>query len=99
MRATSPPTLLRLLEKGATGTVHAVNGGEATWFEFAEEIVRRLGSPAKVLPITTGEAARPAPRPAHAVLDTARLRALLGGGMRPWQDALGQYLCDRRSRV
>jgi dTDP-4-dehydrorhamnose reductase len=91
--------LLRLLEKGATGTVHAVNGGEATWLEFAEEIVRRLGSPAKVLPITTGEAARPAPRPARAVLDTSRLRALLGGGMRPWPDALGQYLRDRRPRV
>ena len=88
--------LLRLLETGATGIVHAVNEGEATWFEFAEEIVRRLGSPAKVLPITTGEAARPAPRPARAVLDTSRLRALLGGGMRPWQDALGQYFRDRR---
>jgi dTDP-4-dehydrorhamnose reductase len=33
--------LLRLLEAGASGVVHVVNQGQASWFEFAVEIVRR----------------------------------------------------------
>ena len=87
--------LARLIESGARGTVHAVNGGDASWFEFAEEIVRRLGADATVIPITTAEAARPAPRPAYAVLDAGRLCGLLGGGLRPWQEALGDHLQRR----
>ncbi|MGD1147211.1 MAG: dTDP-4-dehydrorhamnose reductase [Thermoanaerobaculaceae bacterium] len=84
--------VLRLVESGVEGTVHAVNAGDASWAELAQEIIRRLGVDVTVIPITTAEAARPAPRPAHAVLDTSRLRALLGDGLRPWQEAVGDYL-------
>ena len=84
--------ILGLLDAGALGTVHAVNAGSTTWFEFAREIVRRLGSGARVLPISTAEARRPAPRPMHSVLDTSRLVAILGRSLPPWQDALARYL-------
>lgn len=84
--------LLRLLEGGAQGVVHAVNAGSATWFEFAREIVHQLGSDAEVVPISTAEAARQAPRPATSVLDTSHLRAILGSDLPPWQDALARYL-------
>ena len=84
--------ILGLLDAGALGTVHAVNAGSTTWFEFAREIVRRLGSSARVLPISTAEARRPAPRPMHSVLDTSRLVAILGRPLPPWQDALARYL-------
>jgi dTDP-4-dehydrorhamnose reductase len=74
--------------------VNAVNAGSATWFEFAVEIVRRLGSGAEVVPISTAEAERAAPRPAVSVLDTSELHRILGSELPPWQDALGRYLGD-----
>jgi dTDP-4-dehydrorhamnose reductase len=84
--------LLRLLEKGATGTVHAVNAGSTTWFDFAREIVRQLGSGVEVLPISSAEAGRPAPRPMHSVLDTSKLVSILGCELPRWEDALTRYL-------
>jgi dTDP-4-dehydrorhamnose reductase len=84
--------LLGLVDAGASGIVHAVNAGSTTWLEFAREILRQLGADAEVVPITTAEAARPAPRPAHSVLDTSKLRAILGADLPSWHDALGRYL-------
>ncbi len=87
--------IVGLLEAGATGVVHAVNSGSTTWFDFAREIVRLLGSEAEVLPISTTDARRPAPRPACSLLETSRLRELLGSDLPPWQDALERYLASR----
>jgi dTDP-4-dehydrorhamnose reductase len=84
--------LLRLVDGGALGVVHAVNAGEATWCEFAFEILRRLGADAEVVPITTAEAGRAAPRPAYSVLDTSLLRRLTSADLPPWQDALARHL-------
>ncbi len=88
--------LLELLDAGATGVVNAVNAGSTTWFEFAREIVRQLGSDAEVLPISTAEANRHAPRPTYSVLDTSRLVSRLGHELPPWQDALRRYLAGGR---
>jgi dTDP-4-dehydrorhamnose reductase len=88
--------LLRLLTSGAQGVIHAVNAGNATWFEFAQEIIRRLGSDVEVVPISTADAARPAPRPATSVLDTSELKSILGSELPPWQDALGRYLREAK---
>jgi len=84
--------LVRLLEVGARGVVHVVNEGSATWFEVAQEIVAQLGAAAEVVPISTRESQRPAARPAYSVLDTSRLRSLVGESLPPWQDALRRYL-------
>jgi dTDP-4-dehydrorhamnose reductase len=81
-----------LVAAGATGIVHVVNDGDATWCGFAREIVRQLGFDVEVQPITTCQAGRPAPRPSYSVLDTSRLRALLGRTLPPWRDALARYL-------
>lgn len=84
--------LLRLLDAGAEGVVHAVNSGSTTWYGFAREIVRLLGSDAEVVPISTAEMPRPAKRPAYSVLDTSRLATLIGAPLPPWQDALDRHL-------
>lgn len=88
--------MLRLLTTSTQGVIHAVNAGNATWFEFAQEIVRRLGSDVEVVPISTADGARQAPRPAVSVLDTSELRRILGSELPPWQDALARYLRDAR---
>jgi dTDP-4-dehydrorhamnose reductase len=90
--------LLRLLASGTMGVIHAVNEGSATWFEFAQEILRLLGSDVEVVPISTAEADRQAPRPAVSVLDTSELRRILGSDLPPWQDALARYLNEPRGR-
>jgi len=86
--------LLRLIEVGARGMLHAANDGATTWWGFACEIVRQLGAPADVEAIRTAATDRPAKRPAFSVLDCSRLAALLGTPLPPWQDALRRYLAN-----
>jgi dTDP-4-dehydrorhamnose reductase len=88
--------VLGLVEADAGGVVHAVNRGAVSWHGFAVEIVGQLGAGITVVPISTVEAGRKAPRPAYGVLDTARLESLLGAPLPPWQDALGRYLSSRK---
>jgi dTDP-4-dehydrorhamnose reductase len=80
------------------GVYHFANAGALSWHGFAEGILaacRELGLPtrtARVVPVTTAEFPRPAPRPAYSVLDTARLEGALGVAPRGWQPALSEYL-------
>jgi dTDP-4-dehydrorhamnose reductase len=101
-RPTSAEGLARstmgLLRAGVTGTAHATDGGECSWFEFAQEIVRLLhqrGAEAECLaavhPCGSEEFPRPAPRPAYSVLDITRTEALIGP-MTPWPHALADVL-------
>jgi dTDP-4-dehydrorhamnose reductase len=84
--------ILDLDLRGVTRVVHAVNAGATSWHGFAVEIARQLGVPVEIVPVTTEELPRPAPRPAYSVLDTSLLSALIGRRMIPWQDALSRYL-------
>ena len=82
--------LVNLLDAGAEGLVHVVNAGAASRLELACEAVRLAG-----FDIEVGE--RPEPpddleRPDYSVLDTSRYRELTGKSMRPWQEALSDYV-------
>lgn len=80
-----------------SGAYHFANHGETTWHGFASAILagaRERGLPTVTEAIDAVDTAafpRPAPRPAHSVLDTSRLEAL-GIVPRPWTEALGDYL-------
>ncbi|MFZ0279932.1 MAG: dTDP-4-dehydrorhamnose reductase [Candidatus Sulfotelmatobacter sp.] len=87
--------IIQLCRKNATGIVHATNAGDCSWFEFAEEIVSRVGLGTTVRPVSSQQMARPAPRPAYSVLSPVRLRAL-GIEMPSWRDALRRYLEQRQ---
>lgn len=50
------------------GTYHVVANGECTWAELARAIFEEAGLRCRVVPITTAELGRPAPRPAYSVL-------------------------------
>jgi len=88
--------IIQLCRKSATGIVHVTNAGECTWFEFAREILKRVGSATEVRPTTTEKMARPAPRPAYSVLSTTSLHRY-GIEMPVWQDALRRYLQERQT--
>ncbi len=82
---------LRLLDRGARGTLHATDAGECTWFGFASEIVAIVNPSCRVDPCTTDEFPRPARRPPYSVLDITETERL-AGPIRPWQDALRDVL-------
>ena len=74
------------------GLVHLSNSGEASWFEFAREILDRSGhAEIEVIPVSSDEFKRPAARPAWSVLSCERA-AGFGIRLRPWREALGAYL-------
>ena len=72
-------------------TLHLTGSGDCTWYEFAREIVSLIGSPVRVLPISTAESMRAAQRPLYAVLSN-RVLAEAGIELPHWKDALGRFL-------
>ena len=82
-----------LLKKKAVGLFHITNSGSCTWYEFAKEIIQQAaGGQIEVLPIDSTAFGRPARRPAYSVLDTEKFNRVTGMHMRPWQEALHEYL-------
>lgn len=75
-----------------TGTFHLTCEGEATWFDFAQEIFRLAGIRQKVTPCTTDEFPRPAPRPLNSRLEKKMLRLHGLPPMPDWRDALAEFM-------
>lgn len=101
-RPTATPDLaegiVALMQSGATGLYHFANRGEASWFDFATAILGLAGrSGSRAVPIDSDTLDRPARRPAYSVLDTSRYEKRTGLPIRPWIDALAEYL-SRRAR-
>ena len=87
--------ILDLLEKRAEpGIYHVVNSGQATWYEFARQIVERAGIRAEVLPITSDRYPTAAMRPAFSVLDNSKTASVVGE-IPCWADALERYLAEK----
>jgi dTDP-4-dehydrorhamnose reductase len=84
--------IVTLIEKQSEpGIYHAVNSGQATWYEFAREIIKRAGIKAAVIPLTSSEFPTVARRPAYSVLDNSKLSSIVGE-IPHWTDALDRYL-------
>lgn len=82
-----------LMEKDAQGIIHVANSGSCTWYEFAREILHQVGlNQIPIIPISSAELARPAPRPANSILDCHKFEKIIGEKMRPWKDALKEYI-------
>ncbi len=82
--------LAERVELAPLGPVHVAGGGQCSWFEFARAVVERAGADCEVVPVSTAEFPRPAPRPAYSVLRTER------GAEAPvladWREGLAEYL-------
>jgi dTDP-4-dehydrorhamnose reductase len=82
----------RLLSAQIAGVVHLTCEGEATWFEFTREIFRLAGLTRGLVPCTTDEYPRPAPRPANSRLENRSLQLHGLPSMPTWQAALETFL-------
>jgi dTDP-4-dehydrorhamnose reductase len=77
------------------GIYHCAGNGICSWYDFATEIVRLAGLACAVVPCTTDEFPRPAPRPAYSKMEHLMLPCTVGDEMRSWEDALGAFMKDR----
>jgi dTDP-4-dehydrorhamnose reductase len=83
-----------LIEQGAAGLYHCVNGGHATWHDVAAETARQLALPAQLEPVTMDQVRLKAPRPRYCALSNAKLAAA-GFPMPHWTDALARWIATR----
>ena len=75
------------------GIYHGTNSGQATWFEFAQEIFRLAGADIlRTAPVSTTEFPRPAKRPSYSVLSHDKWRETEVAEMRYWKDALADAM-------
>ena len=91
-------TLAALIARDVMGLFHVTSGGDCSWYEFAAEIFRRAGVRADLTPITSAEFGAAARRPGYSVLSNEGVVAVGVLPPRPWQDALGAYLVERKTR-
>jgi dTDP-4-dehydrorhamnose reductase len=84
-----------LVQSGCQGLYHVTNADCCSWYEFAQEIFRQAGVEANLTAITSREYAAAARRPSYSVLDTARAVGAGASPLRPWQEALADYLQQR----
>jgi len=84
--------ITQLITTHAYGIYHLVNEGQASRYEFACEILRISGRKAvPVEPITSDQFERASTPPPYAPLAN-NAAAALGIRLRPWQDALAEFL-------
>ena len=74
------------------GLFHLTNDGECSWFEFARGAFDLGGVEAKMEPIDSGQLGQRARRPPYSALPTTRLEAVGLKPLRPWKEALNDYL-------
>jgi dTDP-4-dehydrorhamnose reductase len=89
--------LLNLADSDAHGIFHVAGGGEpCSWHDFTVEIFRQAGVACAVLPCTTDEMPRPAPRPAYSALASERPET---PPLPPWPTGLADYLTEKAVRT
>jgi dTDP-4-dehydrorhamnose reductase len=81
-----------LTEQEAIGLFHLTNAGECSWFEFARGALELAGVEAKMEQISTEQMQQRARRPSYSALASARLKVVGLKPLRPWKEALGDYL-------
>lgn len=90
--------ILALIGQGAQGLWHFSNEGVASWYDFAQAIVReaaQLGFPVRareIRAIPTKDFPLPAKRPAYSVLDKQKIRDSLSWRIPYWRDSLAAML-------
>jgi dTDP-4-dehydrorhamnose reductase len=82
-----------VLSSAPVGIYHGTNRGQATWFEFAQEIFKSSGADvSRVIPVSSSEYPRPAKRPSYSVLGHDAGAKTTVEPMRDWRIALAEAM-------
>ena len=84
--------LVALAKRGAGGVFHVVNSGACSRDEMVRWGLECAGLSTQVRSVTSDRFPLPARRPPYAPLSTAKFARVVGRPMRPWRDALRQYV-------
>ena len=84
--------LAELATTGSYGLYQITNGGQTSWFGFAEKIFELMGLTPSLTPIGSDELGAAADRPAYSVLENSALVEAGLEKLRSWEDALTAYL-------
>ena len=83
--------------KASQGVFHVSNKGAVSWFDYAREILRVADvANVSVVPIKASRLGRPAARPAFSALDNSKFEKKTGFKMRPWEEALEEYISEKK---
>ena len=86
-----------LLKYDARGVFHVANSDLCTWYTLSQAILKLSGMErVKVIPISSKELGRPAVRPPYSVLNCQKLRQVTGMALRPWAEALKDFILSVR---
>jgi dTDP-4-dehydrorhamnose reductase len=88
--------ILKLVETGWYGTYHMANCGCCSRFEYACKIIELAGiSNCPMEPVSSSAFPLPAPRPRMEAIRNYVLQLLRLDWMRPWEEALEDYIKNR----
>jgi dTDP-4-dehydrorhamnose reductase len=89
-----------LIQFDAQGIFHVANSDLCTWYTFGQAILKLSGmEKVRVIPISSKELSRPAVRPPFSVLNCQKLKRETGLSLRPWSEALKDYLTTYRLEI
>jgi dTDP-4-dehydrorhamnose reductase len=89
-----------LIQFDASGIFHVANSDLCTWYTFGQAILKLSGmDKVRVIPISSKELGRPAIRPSYSVLNCQKLKKKTGVTLRPWSEALKEYLYTYRPSI
>jgi len=89
-----------LIQFDAQGIFHVANSDRCTWYTFGQAILNlsRMDE-VKVISISSEALDRPAVRPSYSVLNCQKLKEKTGLTLRPWSEALKDYLAAYRKTI
>jgi dTDP-4-dehydrorhamnose reductase len=85
-------SLVDAVEKDASGVVHLTASGACSWFDFTQAIMEIAGIEVPIEPVQTTIGPGQPDRPLNGVLARPRADALGLEPLRPWRDALADYM-------
>ena len=81
------------LSTSSAGIFHGTNSGQASWYEFAQEIFKLAGADVgRVTPVSSSEYLRPAKRPSYSVLSHDAWANTSVKAMKDWRIALAEAM-------
>jgi dTDP-4-dehydrorhamnose reductase len=81
-----------LVARDATGVFHLTNAGECSWFEFAAATFELVGMAVPMEAVESSRFPTRATRPRYSALTSVNLGRAGAPPMRPWREALTDYL-------
>lgn len=104
---TSSPTYTRdladkvaeLIGTGKYGLYHVTSSGSTSWYNFACTIFRLAHLDVDIQPVTSEQFGARARRPAYSVLANRNLKRVGLSPLRPWRQALADYLRVRHPEL